>query len=40
MTEITRVPILPIRKGSLTKLWVGVAAVALAGAGLALAFVL
>ena len=26
MTEITRVPILPIAKGSLTKLWLGVAA--------------
>jgi FKBP-type peptidyl-prolyl cis-trans isomerase FkpA len=32
MTEITRVPLLPIAKGSLTKLWLGVAAaVALAG---------
>lgn len=35
MTEVTRVPILPIKKGSLPKLWLGVAAVALAGAGLA-----
>ena len=35
MTEITRVPILPIKKGSLPKLWIGAAAVALAGAGLA-----
>ena len=39
MTEVTRVPLLPIRKGSLPKLWVGVAAVALAGAGLAWAVV-
>ncbi len=39
MTEVTRVPILPIKKGSLTKLWLGVAAVALAGAGLAWAAV-
>lgn len=39
MTEITRVPILPIKKGSLPKLWVGVAAVLLAGAGLAYASV-
>lgn len=32
MTEITRVPLLPITKGSLTKLWLGVAAaVAVAG---------
>ena len=35
MTEITRVPILPIKKGSLPKLWIGVAAALLAGAGLA-----
>jgi FKBP-type peptidyl-prolyl cis-trans isomerase FkpA len=35
MTEVTRVPILPIKKGSLPKLWLGVAVVALAGAGLA-----
>lgn len=35
MTEVTRVPLLPIRKGSLPKLWLGVAALALAGAGLA-----
>ena len=34
MTEITRVPLQPIAKGSLGKLWLGVvAAVALAGAG-------
>ena len=39
MTEVTRVPILPIRKGSLPKLWLGVAALALAGAGLAWASV-
>lgn len=37
MTEITRVPILPIKKGSLPKLWIGVAAAVLAGAGLACA---
>ena len=35
MTEVTRVPLQPIKKGSLGKLWLGVAAVALAGAGLA-----
>jgi len=35
MTEITRVPLLPIAKGSVGKLWVGLAAVALAGAGVA-----
>ncbi len=35
MTEITRVPLQPIKKGSLPKLWLGVAALALAGAGLA-----
>lgn len=39
MTEITRVPILPIKKGSLPKLWVGAAAAVLAGAGLAWASV-
>lgn len=37
MTEITRVPLRPIRKGSLAKLWVGVAAAALAAAGFAYA---
>ena len=37
MTEITRVPLQPIAKGSLTKLWVGVAAVALAAGGIAYA---
>ena len=35
MTEITRVPLLPISKGSLPKLWLGIAAAALVGAGLA-----
>jgi FKBP-type peptidyl-prolyl cis-trans isomerase FkpA len=35
MTEITRVPLKPIAKGSLTKLWVGVAAVVLAGGAVA-----
>lgn len=35
MTEITRVPLQPIAKGSLTKLWLGVAAAVLLGAGLA-----
>lgn len=35
MTEITRVPLQPITKGSLTKLWIGIAAVALLGAGVA-----
>ncbi|MET1755606.1 FKBP-type peptidyl-prolyl cis-trans isomerase [Novosphingobium sp. RD2P27] len=35
MTEITRVPLQPISKGSLTKLWLGVAAAALLGAGVA-----
>ncbi len=39
MTEITRVPILPIKKGSLPKLWIGVAAALLAGAGIAWASV-
>ena len=39
MTEVTRVPILPIKKGSVPKLWLGVAALALAGAGLAWASV-
>lgn len=37
MTEVTRVPILPIKKGSIPKLWLGVAVAALAGAGLAYA---
>lgn len=35
MTEITRVPLQPIAKGALAKLWMGVAAVALAAGGLA-----
>jgi len=35
MTEVTRVPLQPIAKGALTKLWLGVLAVALAAAGLA-----
>ena len=35
MTEVTRVPILPIAKGSLTKLWLGVVAAVLLGAGIA-----
>ena len=34
MTEITRVPLQPVAKGTLTKLWLGVLAVALAAAGL------
>ncbi len=37
MTEITRVPLPPIARGALTKLWIGVAAVALGAAGLAYA---
>ncbi|WP_394269047.1 FKBP-type peptidyl-prolyl cis-trans isomerase [Qipengyuania sp.] len=37
MTEITRVPLRPIRKGSLGKLWLGVAAAMLAAAGFAYA---
>ncbi|ANY19939.1 FKBP-type 22 kDa peptidyl-prolyl cis-trans isomerase [Tsuneonella dongtanensis] len=39
MTEITRVPLQPIAKGSLTKLWLGVIAAALLGAGIAWASV-
>lgn len=35
MTEITRVPLQPIAKGALGKLWLGVAAAALAAGGLA-----
>jgi FKBP-type peptidyl-prolyl cis-trans isomerase FkpA len=35
MTEITRVPLRPIAKGSLTKLWIGVAMAILLAAGLA-----
>lgn len=37
MSEVTRVPILPIAKGSLTKLWLGVLVAVLLGAGLAYA---
>ncbi len=39
MTEITRVPIKPLAKGSLTKLWIGVILAVLVGAGLAWAAV-
>ncbi len=39
MTEVTRVPIQPIAKGSLTKLWLGVVLAALIGAGIAWAAV-
>lgn len=39
MTEITAVPIQPIAKGSLTKLWLGVALAIAVGAGLAWAAV-
>ena len=35
MTEITRVPLQPVAKGSLTKLWIGVILAVLVGAGLA-----
>ncbi len=35
MTEITRVPIQPVAKGSLTKLWLGVFIAVLVGAGIA-----
>jgi FKBP-type peptidyl-prolyl cis-trans isomerase FkpA len=35
MTEITRVPLQPIAKGSLTKIWLGVAVAALAAGGVA-----
>jgi len=37
MTEITRVPLQPIAKGALGKLWLGVAALALAAGGIAYA---
>lgn len=37
MTEVTRVPLRPVAKGSLTKLWLGVALAVLLGAGLAYA---
>ncbi|MFZ1743162.1 MAG: FKBP-type peptidyl-prolyl cis-trans isomerase [Pontixanthobacter sp.] len=39
MTEITAVPLHPIAKGSLTKLWVGIVLAILAGAGIAWAAV-
>lgn len=39
MTEITRVPIQPVAKGSLTKLWLGVFLAVAVGAGLAWAAV-
>lgn len=39
MAEVTRVPIQPIAKGSLTKLWLGVIAAVLLGAGIAWAAV-
>ncbi|GGA08808.1 FKBP-type peptidyl-prolyl cis-trans isomerase [Blastomonas marina] len=35
MTEVTRVPLQPIAKGSLLKLWIGIAIAVLAAAGLA-----
>ncbi len=37
MTEITRVPLHPIAKGSLTKLWLGIGGAVAIGAGLAVA---
>lgn len=39
MTEVTRVPIRPVAKGSLTKIWLGVIIAVLIGAGLAWAAV-
>jgi FKBP-type peptidyl-prolyl cis-trans isomerase FkpA len=39
MTEITRVPLQPIAKGSLAKLWIGIALVILLAAGVAWAAV-
>ena len=39
MTEVTRVPLQPIAKGSLTKLWLGVIIAILIGAGVAWAAV-
>lgn len=39
MTEITRVPLQPIAKGSLAKIWLGVAAAVALGAGIAWASV-
>jgi len=35
MAEVTRVPLQPLKKGSLAKLWIGIVAVVLAGAALA-----
>ena len=37
MTEITRVPLLPIARGSMSRLWLGVFVAVLGGAGLAYA---
>ena len=37
MTEITRVPLQPVAKGAVTKIWLGVAAIALAAGGVAYA---
>ncbi|MFV0644447.1 MAG: FKBP-type peptidyl-prolyl cis-trans isomerase [Sphingomonadaceae bacterium] len=39
MTEITRVPLQPVEKGSLTKIWLGVLIALLVGAGIAYASV-
>ncbi|AWW73911.1 peptidylprolyl isomerase [Erythrobacter sp. KY5] len=39
MAEITRVPLQPVAKGSLTKIWLGVVVALLVGAGLAFAAV-
>lgn len=35
MTDITRVPLQPIAKGALSKLWIGIVVIALAAAGIA-----
>ena len=35
MTEVTRVPLQPIAKGALSKLWIGIALLVLVGAGIA-----
>jgi FKBP-type peptidyl-prolyl cis-trans isomerase FkpA len=37
MSEITRVPLQPVAKGSLTKIWLGVIAAVLVGSGVAYA---
>ncbi len=37
MTEITRVPLQPVAKGAVAKIWIGVAAIALAAGGIAYA---